>query len=90
MERGATVWLFRGDRGAPEALTGPAVVRPGDAFALGTPQGIRFRLVLREPAKPAAAKGSAAEDRAKELKSGLAQEAQRSAMSTFVRRRCGS
>ncbi len=85
VERGATVWLFRGDRGAPEALTGPAVVRPGDAFALGTPQGIRFRLVIREPAKPAVAKGSAAEDRAAQLQSGLAQEAQRRAMSTFVR-----
>lgn len=88
VQRGSTVWLYRGDRGQPEALHGPAVIRPGDGFALGTPNGIRFKLILREAPRPTGPTGpgrTSAEARAAELQSGLAEEARRRAMAGFVR-----
>jgi hypothetical protein len=59
VERSAAVWLYRTESRQPELLHGPTIVRPGDGFALVTPEGVRFQLVERDEERPRRTVGSA-------------------------------
>jgi hypothetical protein len=48
VERSAAVWLYRAGQRDPVSVTGPTVITAGDSFALATPQGVRFILMLKE------------------------------------------
>jgi hypothetical protein len=59
VERSAAVWLYRAGQPRPELLHGPTVIRPGDGFALVTPEGVRFTLMQQLEAKPTRRAGTA-------------------------------
>lgn len=59
VERSAAVWLYRAGHARPELLHGPTVIRPGDGFALVTPEGVRFTVTQQEEHKPKRRSGSA-------------------------------
>lgn len=48
VERSAAVWLYRAGQRDPVSVTGPTVITAGDSFALATPQGVRFILMLKD------------------------------------------
>lgn len=45
-ERSAGVYLWKGDARAPVQVATPTAVRPGDSFALVTPDGPKFRIEI--------------------------------------------
>ncbi len=45
-ERSAGLYLWKGDARSPVQVSTPTAVRPGDSFALVTPDGPRFRIEL--------------------------------------------
>lgn len=47
-DRAADVYLWKPDSNRPDLITTPTAVRPGDAFALATPNGPRFIVELGE------------------------------------------
>lgn len=49
VSRSSAVWLTRQGASKPALLHGPTVVRPGDAFSLVAPEGIRFHIVRVTP-----------------------------------------
>lgn len=74
VERHAIVWLHR-EGAEPQRLHGPTVIRPGDAFSLASPQGVRFRLVRREQdARSAGGPPRPGDDRMGTMKRGLISE----------------
>ncbi|HHO53489.1 MAG TPA: hypothetical protein ENK18_22110 [Deltaproteobacteria bacterium] len=51
IDRAAPIYHFRSGKGAPRLVTAPVAIRDGDAFALVTPEGPRFHLVVEKDAK---------------------------------------
>ncbi|MFM2161548.1 MAG: hypothetical protein RLZZ383_1060 [Pseudomonadota bacterium] len=52
VERSATVWAQRRGTRQPSPIQSPIVLAPGDAFLLGSAQGVRFTLVSAPSPKP--------------------------------------
>lgn len=51
IDRAAPIYHFRSGKGASKLVTAPVAIRNGDAFALVTPEGPRFQLVVEKDAR---------------------------------------
>ncbi len=70
-ERTAAVFLWKGDARRPVQVQAPTAVKPGDSFALVTPEGPRFYIELGElPPEMKAARSGAARRGPKNLTAG--------------------